>query len=954
MPEIPNWKTQWNCVYAFAGAPAPDQGFQGDLWIDKVTGLIYGPKIDGEWGTPFAIGGGGGGAALTLVGPTEPAPGLTGALWINTAANCGGTVDLSAYYTKLEVDGLLAGLGGGGATVDLTGYYTKPETDAAIKVAIDAASATWSTDFQTISDQFVGVIGLASDQLTAATDAKLLLKADKADTYTKAEVDGLVASAVTGGTIDLSGYVENTQFLATVQDITAQLAARYTKDEVDAAVQAASDQAAVWDQQLRDQTFSELQLVASTLGTSINERPTLPQVEALIAAVPAGGEVVGVDGDSPTPSPATPQGFLDAYAPFAPGAYYFRGDQSLVLVRRENSGGFTQLNILRQDAAGSVTAIKASDYVPVPGTTNPPKSRVVNQNGTSWFIMEAALPGDQFRPIGAAVDIVNQQTAIQDLYSQIGGAVDMEVYYTKPEVDALAKTITDQAAVWDQDVVNQYSGELQLVASSLGNSLALKADKAALDAAVADIAALASQQQTFLTQSDIDQTNQLLQGLGTATQDCITGLDLKADKTTVASLGTTLMNSIMEVRNDAYTKAEADAKLVPYAKLSDLTGPNLAAKLSGQDITLGTITSTASGLIFGDRSAIATANGRLLFVADEQNPVNMEQIAFLSDISATTGGPVDLSAYAKLNDIGQEITANLMKAQAFNFTKSNTTIGFNRFPEYPNGKMGIEIGGPGGEIQHLAYMSDIVGPHRFDPQNTLSYGIVSGLEGNRLYLDTGSKKYAVPFLGDVALKQDNGQAILAKTVVAQGIGFGDTNMPPAALAYTDTGEGYGPRLVFAVGAVNDYVALRSDFEPIAARVEALESRAAPESPGDLVATIKSVISGGADIPADTPWTRCDLLAGNVAPEARCLNGIIYLRGEMNVTVTSTGSPLWVAKLPDGFPLPVMSTKSVVYAAEGGVTYRRGMVFMHDDGAIGVCADGKMTVVDFWGASAPTF
>jgi hypothetical protein len=82
-------------------------------------------------------------------------------------------------------------------------------------------------------------------------------------------------------------------------------------------------------------------------------------------------------------------------------------------------------------------------------------------------------------------------------------------------------------------------------------------------------------------------------------------------------------------------------------------------------------------------------------------------------------------------------------------------------------------------------------------------------------------------LTDYAKISDNAQAILAKTVVTQAVGFGDAALPPVALTYTDTGEGYGPRLVLAIGMVNEYVALRSDFDPFVSRIDALESKAAP-------------------------------------------------------------------------------------------------------------------------------
>ena len=78
--------------------------------------------------------------------------------------------------------------------------------------------------------------------------------------------------------------------------------------------------------------------------------------------------------------------------------------------------------------------------------------------------------------------------------------------------------------------------------------------------------------------------------------------------------------------------------------------------------------------------------------------------------------------------------------------------------------------------------------------------------------------------------QDKEQPLLAKTVVSQAYGFGDTLLPPVALGYTDTGEGYGARLVLNVGADNEFLVYKSDLEPLNAllpRIETLESKAAP-------------------------------------------------------------------------------------------------------------------------------
>lgn len=82
-------------------------------------------------------------------------------------------------------------------------------------------------------------------------------------------------------------------------------------------------------------------------------------------------------------------------------------------------------------------------------------------------------------------------------------------------------------------------------------------------------------------------------------------------------------------------------------------------------------------------------------------------------------------------------------------------------------------------------------------------------------------------LSAYAKKEDNQQQLLAKTITATALGFGDRVLPPVAVTWTDTGEGYGERLVLTRGLVNDYFAMQSDFEPVISRLDALENKSTP-------------------------------------------------------------------------------------------------------------------------------
>jgi len=232
-----------------------------------------------------------------------------------------------------------------------------------------------------------------------------------------------------------------------------------------------------------------------------------------------------------------------------------------------------------------------------------------------------------------AVAKLNAEDARLDALAQSAGAISLNaVAAVRDELAATAKSLSDQAAVWDQGIVDQYSAELRLVANTIGDSLATKADKKDLDL----FAKKEDASQIVLTKAVITQT----------------------------------------------------------IAFGDSLAPDIVLKPK---------------LIDGVIRMVFSPDGR-----------QQEILTFQSDAAVA---PQDLTPYAKLSD--------------------------------------------------------------------------------------------------------NTQAMLTGTLVARAIGFGDSSLPPVALTYVDTNEGFGPRLVFTVGLVNDYVALRSDFEPIQARIDSLEGKQAP-------------------------------------------------------------------------------------------------------------------------------
>jgi len=168
-------------------------------------------------------------------------------------------------------------------------------------------------------------------------------------------------------------------------------------------------------------------------------------------------------------------------------------------------------------------------------------------------------------------------------------------------------------------------------------------------------------------------------------------------------------------------------------------------------------------------------------------------------VNAATGGTVDLSGYSTteyVNEVKQEILDAATAAFQERYTKQ--------------------------EVDGLfVKKEDLTAPPSLDGYAT------------EQYVDDSIAR--IPTTGSADLSayaklQDGEQNFIAKSVVAQAIGFGDSPLPPVAITYTDTNEGYGSRLVFTQGMVNDYIVLKSDLETLnelLPRVESLEGKAAP-------------------------------------------------------------------------------------------------------------------------------
>jgi hypothetical protein len=119
----------------------------------------------------------------------------------------------------------------------------------------------------------------------------------------------------------------------------------------------------------------------------------------------------------------------------------------------------------------------------------------------------------------------------------------------------------------------------------------------------------------------------------------------------------------------------------------------------------------------------------------------------------------------------------------------------------------------------------------------------------------------------------------------------------------------------------------------------------------VIDEVRNVMAGGKTVPADIDWTPCTKVAGSGLIEARVLNGMIQLRGELTLTVTATGTFTVAQRLPANFPKPPRDQTVVAFGYDTGVSYRRVFVRFYADGGVGVVGDGKITGTELTGAQA---
>ncbi|KAA6375859.1 MAG: hypothetical protein EZS28_028612, partial [Streblomastix strix] len=163
-------------------------------------------------------------------------------------------VDLSEYYTKSEVDGLISDAAIG--EIDLSNYYSKTETDtlldakadktdiidaytkteddALLLLKADQSTTYTKTETDTLLDAKADKTELIDAYTKTEDDALLLLKADKSDTYTKTETDTLLdAKADKTDIIDAYTKTETDTNFVGAEEFSTKLDEKVDKTELD-------------------------------------------------------------------------------------------------------------------------------------------------------------------------------------------------------------------------------------------------------------------------------------------------------------------------------------------------------------------------------------------------------------------------------------------------------------------------------------------------------------------------------------------------------------------------------------------------------------------------------------------------------------------------------------------------------------------------------------------------
>lgn len=186
--------------------------------------------------------------------------------------------DLSNYYTKPQVDALIANV-----TVDLSDYYTIAQTNAALNLKADKLTTYTRVETNNLLNgkadknttyskvEVDNALSLKANRTSTynktEVDNALNLKADKVNTYTKTQVNALVNNI----SVDLSNYYTKPETYSRVQV--------YNKAEIDAIVDGIESGGADLTNYY---TKNEMNSKLDVIDTRLADTYTIAQVNALL------------------------------------------------------------------------------------------------------------------------------------------------------------------------------------------------------------------------------------------------------------------------------------------------------------------------------------------------------------------------------------------------------------------------------------------------------------------------------------------------------------------------------------------------------------------------------------------------------------------------------------------------------------------------------------------------
>ena len=399
--------------------------------------------------------------------------------------------------------------------------------------------------------------------------------------------------------------------------------------------------------------------------------------------------------------------------------------------------------------------------------------------------------------------------------------VDLSAYATTAYVDGIAATVYTKAEV-DAAIAAAATGDVDL------SAYALAADVAALQQGVTDANAG--------VQSVADSITFVAEELG---KQLNARIDLKADQETTYTKAETDAAILAAAAGEVDLSAYATTQLVEDTKTEIIEGvtPALAERYTKIEV---------DALVAGkaDQSEFSAFQGQF----GTQEAEFREYFRLLNQGFATVAQQPDV-------DAALELKAD--KAETYTKLEVDAAIAGIVTGDLSQEQIDAIISQVGPvDLTAYAKSEDVYAKTESDAKYATKEATT--LIGTQLQAIFDSI-YTRPEADDrYAAKSDNTQNVVTNGVVAKGYTFGDSvSESNPGLVYTDTGEGYGPRLVLGTPAGNELIPYQSDFEPIRSRLDALESKADPSV--DLAAYVTVEVAEAKYATKATTYTKteCD-------------------------------------------------------------------------------------------------